>query len=309
MNRYPFSFACPVCQVPLVASGETGLRCPSDGHTFQMEDGIWRFLTDERLEYFHRFMQEYETVRQAEGRGSPDPAYYRALPYKDLSGMRQNDWNIRAISFRALLKQVLQPLEETRLHPLKILDIGAGNGWLAYRLAQRGHHVAAVDLMTNLVDGLGSYKHYDASYIPVQAEFDHLPFTSSQIDLAIYNASLHYSISYRTSLQEGLRVLSEDGTLVIMDSPLYHDPKSGNQMVLERESQFKHRYGFPSNAIPSENYLTFVRLQELAVELDLHWRFMTPHYGIRWMLRPWIARLRGTREPANFILITGSRVR
>ena len=33
-----------------------------------------------------RFLDDYLRIRRAEGRGSDDPAYYFALPYRDLSG-------------------------------------------------------------------------------------------------------------------------------------------------------------------------------------------------------------------------------
>jgi SAM-dependent methyltransferase len=142
---------------------------------------------------------------------------------------------------------------------------------------------------------------------PVQAEFDRLPFDRGQADLAIFNASLHYSTNYETTLREALRVLREDGWLVILDSPVYRDPASGEQMVREREAYFERAYGFPSNALPSENYLTFERLEQLKAALDLRWAFLKPFYGWRWTLKPWWARLRASREPAQFLVIVGCR--
>jgi SAM-dependent methyltransferase len=186
---------------------------------------------------------------------------------------------------------------------LKILDLGAGNGWLANRLAQRGHLVAAIDLMTNSFDSLGAYIHYEAPFIPIQADFDHLPFTdgsdasigdaSTGFDLIIFNASFHYSTCYEKTLQETLRVLRPQGLVVLLDSPLYRDPASGEQMVREREACFTRQYGFPSNALSSQNYLTYERLESLAVQFSLDWRRYRPRYGLRWALRPWKARLLG----------------
>jgi SAM-dependent methyltransferase len=270
-------------------------------------EGIWRFLLPEREAYFRQFMREYETVRQAEGRGADDPAYYRALPFEDRTGRFREDWRIRARSFRALVARVVAPLEAERGRLLTVLDLGAGNGWLSYRLAQRGHGVAAVDLLTNAFDGLGAHVHYDVPFTPVQAEFDRLPFADGEADLIVFNASLHYSTSYETTLGEALRVLRRDGRLVIMDSPVYRDPASGEQMVREREAQFEEKYGFPSNALPSENYLTYDRLAELGEALGLRWRFIRPFYGWRWVLRPWKARLLGRREPAQFLVVVGRR--
>lgn len=300
-----FDFACPDCRTELRFLTVDELRCPSDGTTYRHIDGIWRFLLPEREDFFARFIREYEAVRRAEDRGSEDSSYYRALPFEDLTGRFRDDWRIRSTSFHTLIEQVVSPLEARRTRPLRVLDLGAGNCWLSYRLAERGHQVAAVDLLTNEFDGLGAHVHYNIDFTPVQAEFDRLPFDTNQVHLAVFNGSLHYSIDYETTLAAALRVLRHDGRLVIVDSPVYHDATSGEQMVHEREAQFEDAYGFPSNAIPSENYLTFDRLNELEANLNLTWNIIEPFYGVRWALRPWKARLLGRREPAKFLVIVG----
>ena len=298
-----FDFACPSCHGPLSVIGDDAFQCPNEGVVYSRAGGIWRFLTEEREAYFQQFIHEYETVRKKEGRGSTNPAYYRSLPYRDLTGRWQKDWNIRARSFRALLQKVVEPMEASLRRPLQILDIGAGNGWLSHRLSQRGHKLTAVDLLTNEFDGLGAFIHYDTRWIPVQAEMNALPFAKGQIDLLIYNASFHYSTEYLNTLNEAVRVLGQNGALVILDSPIYRHPNSGIQMVSEREAIFNKNYGFRSNAIPSENFITFQRLDNLGYALGLPWRIISPYYGLRWALRPWWSRLIGRREPAQFHLI------
>jgi ubiquinone/menaquinone biosynthesis C-methylase UbiE/uncharacterized protein YbaR (Trm112 family) len=298
----PLVFACPRCRAPLEQTAPDELSCAVDGCRFPCIDGIWRFLLPERAAYFEKFIRDYETVRRAEGRGSQDADYYRALPNHDLSGKMTSDWRIRAASFDLLLKKVISPEKK----PLRILDLGAGNGWLSNQLARRGHIVAAVDLMTNDFDGLGCWHFYDTNFVPVQAEYDHLPFADGTVNMVIFNASLHYSVNIRATLTESLRVLDLTGKLVVLDSPVYRDAGSGAQMVRERESQFLERFGFASNSLPSENYLTYSKLNELAVALGLKWRFLTPFYGFRWALRPFLSQLRRTREPAKFHAIVGS---
>lgn len=296
-----FFLACPLCHAPWPPPYGPTLTCPHDRLTFNQADGIWRFLLPERAAHLRPFMQEYEQVRQAEGWGSADPAYYRALPFRDGNGRYRHIWHIRAQSFRALQKQLLPP----GTPPQRILDLGAGNGWLAYRLAQLGHTAAAVDLLVNETDGLGTHRFYDAPYLPLQAEFDQLPLADSQADLVIFNGAFHYAMNYERTLSEALRLLRPQGRLVIMDSPLYRDGHSGQQMVQEREEAFASRHGFRGNALPHENYLTYDRLAQLAATLSLRWRFIQPSYGLRWALRPWLARLRRSREPATFQLIVG----
>jgi SAM-dependent methyltransferase len=299
--------ACPRCHTPLEEVEAVTKRCSKDGLTFQRLDGIWRMLLPEREEYFAPFVREYETVRRGERRGSGDKAYYNSLPYRDLTGTTPHGWKIRAASFDAFLERVLEPMEKELSRPLRVLDLGAGNGWLSNRLAFRGHDVAAVDLTVNDFDGLGCHRFYESAFLPVQAEFDHLPFAEASAEAVVFNASLHYSVDIERTLREALTVLDARGVLVILDSPFYRDGASGARMVAEREAQFRKQYGFASDSLPSENYLTYARLNELGNKLKLNWESITPFYGLRWSLRPLLAFLLRRREPAKFHVIAGRR--
>ncbi len=296
-------FACPRCKAALEEVASDEVRCPQDGLAFRRVDGIWRFLLPERESHYTRFIADYETVRRFEGRGSADESYYRALPFKDLSGRFSADWAIRARSFLLLERVILSQLPQ----PQPIVDMGAGNGWLSNRLSTRGHQVIAVDLLVNPEDGLGAWKNYENRFAPIQAEFTRLPMLNSTVSLVIFNASFHYSENYEETLAESLRVLNPTGKIVVMDSPVYHRAESGEQMVSERRSNFLSRYGFASDSLQSENYITYQRMNELDGKLKIKWRHIRPFYGLRWTMRPWIARLRGQREPAEFGLWVGTR--
>lgn len=299
-----WAWACPTCKRPIGAHGQQA-ACDGCGAVFLRRDGIWRFLSGAQQTTFESFEREYLTVRRNEGWGSEQPAYYRALPFEDLSGRFTTLWRIRAQSFSTLIDRVVTPREVQR--PLTVLDLGAGNAWLAYRLAQRGHHVAAVDILVDAQDGLGAWRAYDAAFTPVQAAYEDLPFASGEADLAIFNGSLHYSTDYTNTLREALRVLRRDGTVVVLDSPFYADPSSGAGMVREREARFRRAYGFTSTALPSEHFLTPNRLEDVGRAVQLRWQVLWPHRGVGWLLRPWLARARGHREPARFPVIVGSR--
>jgi SAM-dependent methyltransferase len=205
---------------------------------------------------------------------------------------------------------VVAPCEARLAQPLRILDLGAGNCWLSYRLAERGHDVAAVDLSTDARDGLGANAWYGRAgrVLPVRAEFDHLPFAGHQAHLVVFNASLHYSADCAATMAEAARVLCPDGCLVVIDTPVYRDGSSGERMVQEREADFMARYGFRSNALSSENYLTWRRLSDLAVAVGIRWDIFTPFYGVSWLVRPWKARVRRRREPASLPLLVGRLV-
>lgn len=299
---------CPRCGTFLGSLPEqepaSGFACTGCQFRLSLENGIWRALPPDRMAHFEQFMQEYETIREAEGRGSSDADYYLALPYRDLSGDNQAQWAIRAQSYRFLEHIILPKIESGRPKSLAVLDLGAGNCWMSYRLALRGYRPAAVDLLTSQKDGLGAAVHYRRQ-VPLpfprfQAELDRLPFVSGQFDVAIFNASFHYSENYHHTLGEAVRCLRPGGAVVIADTAWYSRHESGEQMVAERREQFTKRYGFPSDAIASLEYLTSQRLQDLERQLGIRWRVYTPFYGVQWAMRPVLAKLKGKREPSRF---------
>jgi SAM-dependent methyltransferase len=280
------------------------LRCTGCLFVLRYERGIWKGLPERREAYFQRFIGEYQIVRAAEGHGSEDSEYYLALPYIDLSGRNVSKWAIRARTFRYIEDKLLPPIEAIHPAAMNVLDLGAGNGWMSYRLALRGHHPAAVDLLTNDQDGLGAAIHF-RQHLPVlfprfQAELEHLPFAYRQFDLAIFNASFHYSEDYMRTLREALRCLRPGGTVIVADTAWYRRDESGHKMLSERRQAFTDQYGFPSDGIKSLEYLTDERLAMLEEHFKLRWRIHSPFYGMSWAMRPWLARLKGRREPSQF---------
>lgn len=304
---------CPRCGERLTAeSGPPGAPCGGCLFRLFRRHGIWLALPPERAQYYARFIADYERIRSAEGRGSHDPRYYLALPYRDLYGRNQRQWTIRAKTYACLAKRILPEIREVAGADARILDIGAGNGWLSYRLAEMGFQPVAVDLLVNDHDGLGAAKHYRDSlptmFPRFQAESTRLPFASCQFDAVIFNASFHYAVSYTATLLESLRCLKPGGAIIVADSPWYAIKASGEQMVAERQAAFFSRFGTPSNSIPSQEFLTNESLKDLEIRLGLQWECHTPFYGVRWALRPWIARLRGRREPARFRIYTARKI-
>lgn len=306
---------CPRCERPLGAISYNTqslfvpeIQCGGCGLQIQHEHGIWKALAPERLQYFDRFLTEYQLVRASEGRGSDDPGFYLALPFKDLTGRNVRQWAIRARTFRYIAHRILPELQERTERRLRLLDLGAGNGWMSYRLALRGHLPVAVDLSVNSRDGLGAATHYLAElptlFPRFQAELDHLPFADAQFDGVIFNASFHYSENYSRTLTEAVRCVRRGGMIVVADSATYRTEDSGQQMLQERRASFVKRYGFPSDSIRSLEYLTAERLEAMAHLFDLSWETHRPNYGVLWAMRPWIAKVAHRREPSQFCVYT-----
>lgn len=301
---------CPDCSRDLTALDVTeessSVSCPACRYTLFNREGIWRTLAPDRQERFRQFVEEYQKVRAIEGRGSSNPDFYLNLPYADSTGRNQWQWSIRGRSFRFFEDRILPQVEKVRSRSLDVLDLGAGNCWMSYRLALRRHRVVAVDLIDNLEDGLGAAKHYlphlELPFVRFQAEMDRLPFQNSQFDLTIFNASFHYSEDYHRTLGEALRCLRRPAYVAIIDSPFYEHQESGDQMVKERRAEFARKFGFPSDSLPSREYLTLGTLDELADVFHFSWRVAKPWHGLAWALRPLKAKLRRRREPSKFLI-------
>ena len=292
----PIRLQCPRCAEPSLHD-----RCLRCRFQFREVDGIIQALPPERIAHFAPFARDYEHIRAAEGRGSVNDDFYLALPYDDISGKHADQWKIRARTFECLLMRVLMP----RLAKgASVLDLGAGNCWLSYRLALEGYRPAAVDLLTNAADGLGAAEHY-RNYIPemfprFRAELARLPFADGQFDAIVFNASYHYAEDAEVALREALRCVPQNGLVIISDSPCYSCDESGRQMVAQRRAHFLHNYETASDAIDSLEYLTPPRLHHLEDRMAIHWETYSPDYGLKWAMRPFVARLRRRREPAHF---------
>jgi SAM-dependent methyltransferase len=303
MMRVEFDCVCPECRGPLERPDGERLRCPVDEHEFPIVDGIPRLITDHRFEGYRRFLDEYGTVRKAEGRGVTDAASYRALPFADLDGRHRGEWRIRAASFHAMMELVVAPMAEEAPRGLTIADLGAGTTWMSRRLALARHRVVAVDLDTDPADGLGAKVFSEHDFDAVQAEFDRLPIPDGACDIAIFNGAVHYSTNPAATLTEAVRILRPGGAVVILDTPVYRSAAAGREMVADREQAFRKKFGFASDSIDCRGFLTFSELEELAAALVLEWRCHRPFFGWRWALRPLWSKVRMRREPATFLVL------
>ncbi len=184
----------------------------------------------------------------------------------------------------------------------RILDLGAGTGWLSHRLQQEAYRPCAIDLSVDSKDGLGAAHNFDSQWPRLQAEYDCIPVADGQADAVIFNASFHYCNNREQSIREALRVLVSGGLLIIIDSPFYQLESSGRQMLEEQQQYFEKMIGQRSDSLSSTGYLTWKCMDVLADCFELTWRYERPWYGFRWALRPWISKLRRKREPANFVI-------
>lgn len=204
-----------------------------------VSEGIWNLVRPERCSRLDRFAADYAAVRTAESRAmTPDEV--RALPTVRPDHPLAGAWQQRAESYRRFKEAI------TSANLGKMVDIGAGCGWLAADLARDGWQAAAVDVTVDGGDGLVAALSHGADLLLVRAEMEALPFSSDSVDLAVFNASLHYAGNVRSALCEAARVVRSGGLLAVLDTPVFADPKAGRLMVSEFAEHAQKSLGLPA---------------------------------------------------------------
>ncbi len=258
-----------------------------------------------------QFRRAYAEHRAREGRGAHDDVV--RLPHVR-RGPLADQWRVRASSFRCFLRRVLRPLARAAGRPLTVLDLGAGNGWLSYRVQRLGHRAIALDMRTDTVDGLGVARGCrDRMATPfhlVAADFERLPLHPACADLVVFNASLHYAIDLPCALRQAVWALRPEGRIAVLDSPFYPSAAAGEEMVREKQRTAARQFGDlagPLTALPFVEYLTPERLRSASEGL-ITWRRHRVLYPLAYELRPLIALISRRRRPSRFDVWEGRRV-
>jgi SAM-dependent methyltransferase len=185
-----------------------------------------------------QFVTDYRRVRLAEGFASTNPEFAHQLPFRDATGRNSTTWRVRARHY-LVIRAGLALIPGAR----RVLDLGAGNGWLSRRLAAR-YRVTALDLDAGET-GLGALD--EPSVARVCGELETLPIRDGAFDVVIAAASLHYSARHDRILGEAARVLRRGGVLILADSPVYPDAASRDR-AWQRTLSYYQGAGYPDLA-------------------------------------------------------------
>lgn len=105
------------------------------------------------------------------------------------------------------------------LPPMRIADIGAGEGTLSLLLAQRAEHVIGIDNSEKMVDYAQSVAQRSGlKNIEFRlGDLEEVPLPDASVDLALFSQSLHHALHPQKAVQEAARILKPGGRIVILD--------------------------------------------------------------------------------------------
>ena len=229
------------------------------------------------------FERIYLEVRQMEGRLYPDEVVAK-LPDIDRQHHFHKEWRIRKASCRQLVRYLVE-----KKTPLRILEIGCGNGWLAHQLSFiPGSVVIGTDVqITELQQAARVFSNRPNLHFMFGPPDQGL-FEKQQVDIIVFAASIQYFPSLKDIIEQVLPLLKNDGEIHIIDSPLY------KQSECEQARQ------------RSQDYFDSLGFGQMAHYYFHHCMGALAGFNYRLLYRPLAGRslLRGNRNPFPWICIT-----
>jgi SAM-dependent methyltransferase len=162
------------------------------------------------------FEQLYVDLRRSESRIYSDeevawlPDINEDHPYK-------TEWDIRKSSCEKLVRYL-----ETKSQPLKILEVGCGNGWLSYQLSQiDSSYVIGLDV--NLCELQQAERVFMAisNLAFVYGDIDSACLGNQKFDVVVFAAAIQYFNSLGEIVAKIFERLNKKGEIHIIDSHFY----------------------------------------------------------------------------------------
>jgi SAM-dependent methyltransferase len=224
------ALGCPYCQAALQVSQDvtTPWHCRGCGQYFASQGQIPVLLRRADAARLAEFSCQYREARLREGWQPLTPEQALALPEGCPPGFPALYWQVRRQSFGVLMDILASEGPSPSGGPAA--DLGAGNGWLSYRLAQAGYDVLAVDASLDVDWGLGMAERCYGPRVPfrlAQGSLEHPPLQAGQFSLIVFNASLHYAMDLENTLRRTVRALQPSGRIIILDTPIARQPRPG----------------------------------------------------------------------------------
>lgn len=184
------------------------------------------------------FEDIYIKVRRAEQR-IYEPGEISKLPVVPRDHVHHGEWKLRRESLNELLKYL-----KFRSHLSRIMDLGCGNGWLTAAIAETfpRKSIHGVDLNHFELDQARSvfeFPNLNYTYLDIFKPVPH----AGEYDMVLIVSTIQYFPHLDKLIDRLMEILSENGEIHILDSPLYASDQ--NTLARERSEEYYRQLGYP----------------------------------------------------------------
>lgn len=247
---------CPTCEIH---AAPDAADCPA-GHPLADDAGVIRLLPPALRDEVDALEADVAVWRREQGRRSLPGRALAELPFGDaVDG--DVEWRLRRADLR-LVRRLLAGRQGPGGAPLRVLDIGAWNGWLSARLASDGRTATAVDLFAG-PDALGTRHHFPGTWRAVQADPMDPGALGERFDVVILDRCLAFQPDPVGAVRAAAAV-TEAGGLVLATGILVHgDPEMAALRLEGERLAFRARFGRDLLLRPTTGTLDAAVLQGL----------------------------------------------
>jgi SAM-dependent methyltransferase len=183
------------------------------------------------------FQEQYSLLRQRE-KWSASDEQVRLLPAVPLHDPHLKEWEIRSRSAQRLFDYL-----KKKNRPLRILEVGCGNGWLSAKLSLLpDSKVYGLDVqMQDIAQArrvFGTYQNLDFA----EGDFGALDKWPEGFDVIVFAASIQYFENLEEVLNKALGSLRKNGEVHLVDTMFY--PLADIEKARKRSADYFMKLGF-----------------------------------------------------------------
>jgi ArsR family transcriptional regulator len=131
------------------------------------------------------------------------------------------------------------------LPPLRVADLGCGEGYLTVETARWASRVVAIDRSEAVLRRARAFaeRRRVRNVTWKRGELEHLPIADDQVDVAMLSQALHHAQEPAGAVAEAVRVTAPGGRVLVLDLRTHHEAwvrtKLGDRVLGFSEAELK----------------------------------------------------------------------
>ena len=187
------------------------------------------------------FSDLYLSARKKENRIFPDEQV-AGLPNLEKNHIHYEEWQLRKKSANRFMDYL-----KSKNKPLKILDIGCGNGWFSHLMSTlKNSEVTGLDVNTvEMEQAAGIFQKPNLTFVYADL-YENTELNSQKFDIIVFNSCFQYFENVGKLLGIVSKLLAENGEIHIIDTPFYNSKNIEN--AKQRTKDYYADLGFSEMA-------------------------------------------------------------